>query len=176
MSQESKAPTYHKAHQINQFGITGQGFQNPISDHLRGDNEKEEQKRQKTPDITDPDFAETLPLSVTDCFNDSIYSNKGNDGSYTKLTTIQKKHIRHPKNPNELYDIPLTDNQKYGWHQPKEDKNVKKTDNTEAVNTENTCNKKKRAWYEADRSGRQNSPMTKFVDDMALTNREFSLF
>merc|ERR1712071_536489 len=112
----------YEAHQINQFGITGQGFQNPISDHLQPI--PKEPKNQRVPDITDPDFAETLPLPVTDCFNDSIYSNKGNDGklqnSYSKLTTIQKKHIRHPKNPNELYDVPLTDNQKYGWHQPKE--------------------------------------------------------
>merc|ERR1712159_873601 len=153
----------HQAHQINQFGITGQGFQNPISDHKIKNQEEEENKEDKrTPDITDPDFADTLPLSVTDCFNDQIYSNKGNDGSYTKLTTIQKKHIRHPKNPNELYDIPLTDNQKYGWHQPKE--------------AEKPSADGKLPWYKTDRMGRKNSPMTKFVDDMALTNREFSLF
>jgi hypothetical protein len=34
----------------------------------------------------------------------------------------------------------------------------------------------KRPWYENDMSGRRNSPMTQFVDNMALTNREFSLF
>ena len=163
---------YHEAHQINQFGITGQGFQNPISDHLQPIPKEELERRQKKPDITDPDFAETLPLPVTDCFNDSIYSNKGNDGklqnSYSKLTTIQKKHIRHPKNPNELYDVPLTDNQKYGWHQPKEVS--LETQKREAEKTE------KRPWYENGMSGRRNSPMTKFVDNMALTNREFSLF
>ena len=158
---------HHQAHQINQFGITGQGFQNPISDHKIKSQENKEDKR--TPDINDPDFAETLPLSVQDSFNDPIYSNIGNDGSYTKLTTIQKKHIRHPKNPNEQYDTPLTDNQNYGWHSPEDDNNKdeEKTQKTK---------KKEKWWVNNERCGRRNSPMTKFVDDMALTNREFSLF
>ena len=226
MSRDSTS-TYHKAHQINQFGITGQGFQNPILDHRiqrcerSSKNEKitccfsltfvfvlgflfslifvlcfekifvfvrsafvgfrfvlipdrinnkpsdtENDSKSIKLEVTDPNFADTLPLPVTDCFNDSIYLNKGNDGSYTKLITIQKKHIRHEKNPNELYDIPLTDNQKYGWHQP---------ENTTDKNG-NEQKQTKRPWYQCDRAGRKNSPMTKFVDDMALTNREFSLF
>merc|ERR1712173_283495 len=114
--------------------------------------------------------ADTLPISVTDCFNNAIYRTTGNEGSYTKLTTITKKHIRHPKNPNEQYDTPLTDNQKYGWHLPQYN-NEEEEEKEEPQKT-----KKKRAWYENHRSGRVNSQMTKFVDDMALTNREFSLF
>merc|ERR1711981_184171 len=91
---------------INQFQITGQGFQSPISDHLleRSKAETDDEKLK-------------LPIGgITDCFNESIYKDKGNEGSYSKLTTMTKKHIRPSKCPNLIYDIPLTDNQKYGWH------------------------------------------------------------
>ena len=67
------------------------------------------------------------------------------------------KHIRPGKNPNDIYKTPLTDNQKYGW-----DLTLKQNEDL--------------SWAKTERHPHRNSPMTKFVDEMSLTNREFSLF
>ena len=60
---------------------------------------------------------------------------------------------KNSKNPK--INIPTTDNQTYGWHKPDNNNNQ---------------------WCKSSRFGRKTSSMTKFVDEMALTNREFSLF
>ena len=60
------------------------------------------------------------------------------------------------KNCVKIEGFVMTNNQNYGFYVP-----------------ENSIEKK---WFKVKRFGKKNSPMTKFVDDMALTNREFSLF
>uniref|UniRef100_A0A8C5A783 Uncharacterized protein n=1 Tax=Gadus morhua TaxID=8049 RepID=A0A8C5A783_GADMO len=58
--------------------------------------------------------------------------------------------------PNQLYRVPLTDNQRYGW-------SVTKTEGPEP-------------WTQMKRFPRQNSEMTNFVKAMMLTDPDFSLF
>merc|ERR1712224_607358 len=53
---------------------------------------------------------------ISDVFNESIYTNQGNQGSYSKLKTMTAKHIRESRDPNQIYDVCITDNQNYGWN------------------------------------------------------------
>ncbi|XP_024230973.1 testis-expressed protein 49 isoform X2 [Oncorhynchus tshawytscha] len=61
--------------------------------------------------------------------------------------------------PNQLYSVPLTDSQQYGWWMP----------NGGQQNTQER-------WTQVRRFPRKNSEMTKFVKEMSMTDREFSLF
>ena len=137
-----------------QFGVTGQGYQDPIKGHLREQKSPEEQPQKSL----DTRKSVNLPYEgISDVFNESIYTNRGNEGSYSKLKTMTTKHIRESRDPNQIYDVCITDNQNYGW-------NVKMDSSNDL------------SWAETAKYPHKNSQMTKFVDDMALTNREFSLY
>ncbi|KAI7794607.1 testis-expressed protein 49-like [Triplophysa rosa] len=70
-----------------------------------------------------------------------------------------KQIIRHVhKSPKEVYRVPLTDNQQYGWWVP------------------TGGPKNQEPWTRIRRFPRRNSEMTKFVNEMATTNSDFSLF
>ncbi|XP_053313632.1 testis-expressed protein 49 [Spea bombifrons] len=78
-------------------------------------------------------------------------------GRYRETVTRQQA-LRTPKQTQQM---PLTTNQHYGWWLPQDPK-VK----TESVHP----------WIQAPRHPMINSPLTRFVDKMAVTNKEFSLF
>ena len=150
-----------------QFGVTGQGYQDSIKGHLIQPEQKQqsEQDNKRIESSSNNNKKLNLPYEgISGCFNESIYTVQGNEGSYSKLTTIRYKHIRDNKNPNQIYDTPMTDNQNYGWYVT-ETKNGKATKESENL-----------SWAKSEHHGHSNSQMTKFVDDMALTNREFSLY
>ncbi|XP_039540390.1 testis-expressed protein 49-like isoform X2 [Pimephales promelas] len=60
--------------------------------------------------------------------------------------------------PKELYRVPVTDNQQYGWWVP-----------TGGV-------KNQEPWTRTRHFPRKNSEMTKFVNEMSMTYPDFSLF
>ncbi|KAA0706807.1 Testis-expressed protein 49 [Triplophysa tibetana] len=62
------------------------------------------------------------------------------------------------KTPKEVYRVPLTDNQQYGWWVP------------------TGGPKNQEPWTRIRRFPRRNSEMTKFVNEMAMANSDFSLF
>ncbi|KAG7269264.1 hypothetical protein CRUP_024891 [Coryphaenoides rupestris] len=66
------------------------------------------------------------------------------------------KRVQIPRSPNQLYRLPLTESQRYGWMVSKDDDS--------------------NAWTQIKRFPRKNSEMTKFVRDMSLTDPDFTLF
>ncbi|XP_077993018.1 sperm microtubule inner protein 11-like [Glandiceps talaboti] len=83
---------------------------------------------------------------------------KPHRGSYVRYTTQLTKHTRNQSAPNRLYRIPMTTNQTVGWW----DREDKLTD--------------REPWAHVPRHVHINSEMTSFVNEMSLTNKEFSLF
>ncbi|KAK3605986.1 hypothetical protein CHS0354_019666 [Potamilus streckersoni] len=82
----------------------------------------------------------------------------GPQGSYVEYTRMRAKHIRNPKEPHMIYTFPLTTTQNYGWWSQYEPL------------------KQNMRWAYVPRRPNINSEMTRFVNEMALTNREFTLF
>ncbi|KAI6659132.1 hypothetical protein LOD99_14808 [Oopsacas minuta] len=83
------------------------------------------------------------------------------NGSYRKYVDIMRKHQRNAKGPNELYSHTITSSQAYGrWilEYPKSSS----PDDSWIINPR--------------RFHHRNSEMTRYVDDMALTNKEFRLY
>ncbi|CAM4682045.1 hypothetical protein PO909_013673 [Leuciscus waleckii] len=62
------------------------------------------------------------------------------------------------RGPKELYRVPVTDNQRYGWWVP-----------TGGL-------KNQEPWTQIRHFPRKNSEMTKFVNEMSMTYPDFSLF
>ncbi|MGH0177887.1 UNVERIFIED_CONTAM: hypothetical protein FKN15_076016 [Acipenser sinensis] len=82
---------------------------------------------------------------------------KGSQERYKEMI----KRVQMPNSPNQIYRVPLTSGQQYGWWMPRANQ---------------TAIEKTEPWTKITRQPRRNSEMTRFVDQMTLTNREFSLF
>ncbi|XP_026187259.1 testis-expressed protein 49 isoform X2 [Mastacembelus armatus] len=74
-------------------------------------------------------------------------------GSHERYKEMVKR-IQTPRSPNQLYIMPLTDSHQYGW----------------------MVTKTPEPWTQIKRFPRNNSEMTKFVKEVSMTDREFSLF
>ncbi|XP_077967180.1 sperm microtubule inner protein 11-like [Styela clava] len=144
------------------FGLTGLGYQDSIKSRLY--------EKPDTPPSTGLSDFQSKPLRlppiphtgrVVDHYNNYTNPEKGNERSYSKHITLLKKHVRSRYSPNELYRIPLSDANNSGWLIP---------------NDGQTLLHDKFSWAHTPRFVHVNSEMTRFVDEMALTNREFSLF
>ncbi|EDO42881.1 predicted protein [Nematostella vectensis] len=85
-----------------------------------------------------------------------VHPNSEADGSYVKYTERLHKHIRPENGPNEIYDRKISTNYEYGWWM------------RDGVQDE--------AWTKNKNHPVVKSEMTRFVDEMTLTNREFTLF
>lgn len=83
------------------------------------------------------------------------------NGSYRKYVDIMRKHQRNAKGPNDLYTHTITSSQAYGrWLV--EHPNSSSHDDSWITNP--------------GRFHHRNSEMTRYVDDMALTNKDFRLY
>ncbi|XP_063808817.1 sperm microtubule inner protein 11 [Pseudophryne corroboree] len=83
--------------------------------------------------------------------------------SYVSCGKYQEKVRRQQdlRTPKQTQRFPLTAAQQYGWWLPQEPK--EKVDNMYP-------------WTQTIRHPMINSPMTRFVDEMAITNKDFQLF
>ncbi|KAG8585905.1 hypothetical protein GDO81_005192 [Engystomops pustulosus] len=80
--------------------------------------------------------------------------------SYEKYKELVRRH-QHLRTPKQTQKMPLTSAQQYGWCLPEDPK--EKAENVYP-------------WLQSARYPMINSPMTRFVDQMAITNKEFRLF
>ncbi|XP_073519905.1 sperm microtubule inner protein 11 [Phyllobates terribilis] len=80
--------------------------------------------------------------------------------SYGKYRDTVRRH-QHLRIPKQTQKIPVTTGQQYGWWLPQDPK--EKPENMYP-------------WIQCTRYPMINSPMTRFVDQMAVTNKEFHLF
>ncbi|CAB1329398.1 unnamed protein product [Coregonus sp. 'balchen'] len=163
------------------FGITNLGYQNPIGDKmLVNPRASASHGGKSTPDslaFTDdevdlrswakqsrlpPIQVQRGPPKCTDTC--SIYNqpppfspdiHQGSQERYREML----KRVQTPRSPNQLYSVPLTDSQQCGWWMP----------NGGQGNMQEP-------WTQVRRFPRKNSEMTKFVKEMSMTDREFSLF
>ncbi|MED6243816.1 hypothetical protein ATANTOWER_027500, partial [Ataeniobius toweri] len=83
----------------------------------------------------------------------SSYSVHEHHGSHKRHQEMVK-WAQTSRSPNQLYIMPLTDNQQYGW----------------------MLSKSSEPWTRVRRFPRKTSEVTKFVNDMSMTDKEFSLF
>ena len=78
-------------------------------------------------------------------------------GSHAVYTQRSIRHQRPSYAPNEIYRKPITASQELGWWI-------------------NNNSERSLAWTKVERHVRVNSEMSRFVDEMALTDKHFSLF
>ncbi|KAG9269301.1 testis-expressed protein 49 [Astyanax mexicanus] len=146
------------------FGITNLGYQDPFRDRtlpsaLRARSSQEYSRWDRLPDLR-PVSSQTRLMCTDVC---SVYNqpvpisadlHHGSQKRYREMI----RRVQTPRSPNQLYCVPITDNQHYGWWlitgEPK---------------TQNS-------WTKVPRFPRKSSEMTKFVKEMSRTNPEFSLF
>ena len=83
------------------------------------------------------------------------------NGSYRKYVDIMRKHQRNTKGPNDLYSHTITSSQAYGRWLIEHAHSSSRDD----------------SWItNPGRFHHSNSEMTRYVDDMALTNKDFRLY
>ncbi|KAM9506110.1 sperm microtubule inner protein 11-like [Salvelinus alpinus] len=151
------------------FGITNLGYQNPIGDNmlvsprLSASPRDEVDSRSWAKQSGLPSIqVQRGPPKCTD--TGSIYNqpspfspdiHQGSQGRYREML----KRVQIPRSPNQLYSVPLTDSQQCGWWM-----------------SNGGQGKMHEPWTQVRRFPRKNSEMTKFVKEMSMTDREFSLF
>ncbi|XP_074653191.1 sperm microtubule inner protein 11-like [Tubulanus polymorphus] len=153
------------------FGLSQFGYQNTLREGLKypgftpneralsaGNYTLHYKQLQKLPPIKRPQTGvEPRRPSVVPIDQISSYG-EGPQGSHVELTRMRTKHIRCPEGPVDLYRTPVITSQKYGWW------------------TKESPIQEKQPWTYVRRHVHVNSEMTRFVDEMSLTNREFTLF
>jgi len=133
------------------FNLTKLGVQDPISASL-----KENPTKEKLMRTEEQSSKKQQEESCSSPINKQ--SNKSDSqGSYVKYTERLTKHQRSSYDPNELYSKPVTSSQDYGWWK-------------------NDGAPQSLPWTSVQRCSRVNSEMTRFVDEMTLTNKHFTLF
>ncbi|XP_051280010.1 testis-expressed protein 49-like isoform X2 [Dicentrarchus labrax] len=100
------------------FGLTHLGYQNPIGDKMIV-NPKGASHPQDTSAGLPPSLQEQQgPLRCTDMCNvyhqPLPYSTDIHHGSQERYKEMVKR-VKTPRSPNQLYKMPLTDSQQYGW-------------------------------------------------------------
>lgn len=135
------------------FGLTYLGYQRPIGDKMLS-------SAQIIPDVRDVSVLKreqhglppiNMKIGLT-CADPS--------GGYRLIPNQYHKQIIRQvhKSPKEVYRVPLTDNQQYGWWVP------------------TGGPKNQEPWTRIQRFPHINSEMTKFINEMTMTNSDFSLF
>ncbi|XP_036959419.1 testis-expressed protein 49-like [Acanthopagrus latus] len=135
------------------FGLIHLGYQNPIGDKMivnprrashpqAGEVNNRElppsQEQQGALSCTNKCSVDHQPLP------DSTAIHHGSHEQYKEMV----KRVKTPKSPNQLYKMPLTDSQQYGW----------------------MMSKSPEPWTQVKRFPRKNSEMTKFVQEMSMAD------
>ncbi|KAK7476351.1 hypothetical protein BaRGS_00032410 [Batillaria attramentaria] len=142
------------------FGITQLGFQHYLREHSVAAKTSEPPRSthqlgfRALPPLKDKNPIQRPPIPIDQV---SGYG-PGNEGSYVELMRLKTKHCRNHTAPHVLYFRPPTTANEPGWFH--KDRPLYQT----------------RPWTYVERKPKINSEMSRFVDSMALTNRQFSLF
>ncbi|XP_005099551.1 testis-expressed protein 49 [Aplysia californica] len=141
------------------FGLTHLGYQNSIKEVSVP--ARQDPIRSKTqigflalPPLKDRN---PPPRSIVPIDQLSQYG-KGPDGSFVEYTRLRTKHTRNPDSPHTLYNRPMTTSHNVGWW------------------TKDEPLRENQPWAHVPRRVKLHSEMSRFVDEMKLTNRQFTLF
>ncbi|XP_034552008.1 testis-expressed protein 49-like [Notolabrus celidotus] len=143
------------------FGLTNLGYQNPIGDNMlvnpRGASLPPDVGINNKKGLDSSLQEKQEPLRCTETCNfyhqPAPNSSEIHHGSHERYKEMVKR-LHTPRAPNELYIMPLTDSQQYGW---------KSSESLEP-------------WAKIKRFPRKYSDMTKFVKEMSMKNPDFRLF
>ncbi|XP_070592121.1 sperm microtubule inner protein 11 [Erythrolamprus reginae] len=136
------------------FGLTFLGLQNPFRDK-KISIPKYELPVGSIPPKLELFYPKLPPIGVFGYDDDTVHR-----GSHEKYhSAVRQKRLK--KYPNQEYRVPLTCAQEIGWWQPK---NL-------SINVEDSL-----PWIKASRHPQIRSPMSRFVDYMAVIDPLFSLF
>ncbi|XP_075898157.1 sperm microtubule inner protein 11 [Nelusetta ayraudi] len=133
------------------FGLTNLGYQDPIGDNLLVNPKKVCQDGRITVQATLPPSSQVQrPTSLhKQRLPQSTDIHRGSRKRYSEMVRM----VQTPTSPNQLYMKPVTDSMQYGWR-------VSQTIEP---------------WMQIKRFPKKNSEMTKFVEEMVLADRAFSL-
>ncbi|XP_070695061.1 sperm microtubule inner protein 11 [Pempheris klunzingeri] len=143
------------------FGLTHLGYQSPIGDKMivnpRGASRRQDGGINITAGQPPALQEQQGPLKCTDIcsvYRQPLpYSTDIHHGSHERYKEMVKR-VQTPRSPDQLYMMPVTNNQQYGW----------------------MLSKSPEPWTQVKRFPRKNSEMTRFVKEMSVTDGEFSLF
>ncbi|KAJ8016284.1 hypothetical protein DPEC_G00005600 [Dallia pectoralis] len=151
------------------FGITNLGYQNPIGDKMLVNPRRPASSHNEIGSCnwTKPSGQSPVPVhrGDTECMDNCANSytqpppfstdiHRGSQQRYKEML----KRAQTPRSPNQLYSMPITESQQCGWW------------------ITSGGLKTQECWTQVKRFPRRNSEMTKFVEEMSMTDREFSLF
>lgn len=143
------------------FGLTYLGYQSPIGDRMLSSAQNKRDVRDVS--VSQSQVGSLPPINTKRALTYADRCGGGysldpdahqNQGQYKQM--IRRAHIN--KSPRDLYRVPLTDNQQYGWWVP------------------TGGHKNQEPWITIRRFPHKNSEMTKFVNQMSMTHSDFSLF
>jgi len=147
------------------FGLTQLGYQDTIREHLNSP-QFSPQHVYRSGLYRNPSAVKLPPIktrselpepSIVPIDQVSGYG-AGPQGSYVEYTRQMTKHIRNPQEPKDIFrHTPVTSHEIARWRR---DEPIRE----------------KEPWTYVPRHVHVNSEMTRFVDEMSLTNREFTLF
>ncbi|XP_038058145.1 testis-expressed protein 49-like [Patiria miniata] len=152
---------------MSHFNLTYLGYQDPIREKVLQPNPEYQYRLvQDVPRVPKGSYVTFRPptskLPPIDMHKYNKVTQPGkyeeHSGSYVKFTERLHKHTRTNSAPNEIYRAQLTTSVKPGWW------------------SENDSIHQREPWTHTPRRVMVNSEMTRFVNEMSLTNREFSLF
>ncbi|XP_031583688.2 testis-expressed protein 49 [Oreochromis aureus] len=142
------------------FGLTYLGYQNPIGDRMILNPREPSNRNDGNSNIKAgmPPSLQEQPRPLR-CIEDCQLSDQPlphstdiHNGSHERYKAMIKR-LQTPRSPNQLYLVPLTESQRYGW----------------------MVSKNPEPWTLVRRFPQKNSEMTKFVKEMLKTDPNFSL-
>lgn len=141
------------------FGLSQLGYQNSIRESSARSRNDPIRSKTQLGFVAFPPLVDKNPprRSIVPTNQVSAYG-PGPQDSHVEFTRMRTKHIRTPKETYQLYKYPITTSHGCGWW------------------TQHEPLKQNLSWAHVPRQVKLNSEMTRFVDQMALTNREFTLF
>ncbi|XP_040049692.1 sperm microtubule inner protein 11 [Gasterosteus aculeatus] len=145
------------------FGVTLLGYQNPIGDKLIVNLTEASHLRVTTLSTDGGDLRSGRPPCLQErqgplrgedtCNQPLLYSADIHHGSQRRYKEMLKLG-QIPRSPDQLYTMPLTDSQQYGW----------------------MMSRSPEPWTQVKRFPRKYCEMTKYVKEMLAADRERSLF
>ncbi|BFZ22456.1 hypothetical protein BsWGS_25495 [Bradybaena similaris] len=141
------------------FGLTYLGYQNSLKEVSVASQQDPIRSKTQLGFLALPPLKNQNPppRSIIPIDQASQYG-KGPDDSYTEYIRLRTKLTRNPSDLHQLYKRPATTSHNIGWWTKDEPLQVN------------------HPWAHVPRRAKFRSEMSRFIDEMRLTNRDFTLF
>ncbi|XP_059162420.1 testis-expressed protein 49-like [Physella acuta] len=141
------------------FGLTHLGYQNVVKEASVKSQQDPIRSKTQLGYLALPPLKDHMPMQKSIIpINDVSQYGKGPDRSYNEYVRLRAKHVRNPLSPHDIYLRPATTAHDIGWW------------------TKDEPLRQNHPWTYVPRRVTIHSEMSRFVDEMKLTNRQFTLF